>query len=85
MNRKQRRAAAQIAKRSGNPEIQEKLEILNNLKEECFVCQIPFDKTDMQMLDSWIIVVNKTSVDGTRLYCPKCWEEAMEFVKSTSM
>ena len=85
MNRKQRRAAAQIAKRSGNPEIQEKLEILNSLKEECFVCQIPFDKTDMQMLDSWIIVVNKALSVGTRLYCPECWEEAMEFVKSTSM
>ena len=85
MNRKQRRAAAQIAKRSGNPEIQEKLEILNSLKEECFVCQIPFDKTDMQMLDSWIIVVNKALSEGTRLYCPECWEEAMEFVKSTSM
>jgi hypothetical protein len=85
MNRKQRRAAAQIAKRSGNPEIQEKLEILNSLKEECFVCQIPFDKTDMKMLDSWIIVVNKTSADGTRLYCPKCWEGAMELVKSSSM
>jgi|ETNvirnome_2_300_1030623.scaffolds.fasta_scaffold00951_8 hypothetical protein len=85
MNRKQRRAAARVAKRSGNEELQEKLEALSHIKEECFVCQIPFDKTDMKMLDSWIIVVNKAFSTGTRLYCPTCWEEAMEFVKSSSM
>jgi|LWDU01.1.fsa_nt_gi hypothetical protein len=84
MNRKQRRAATRVAKRSGNTDIQEKLEILNHLKEECFVCETPFDKTDMTMLDDWSVVVYGDK-QAVRLYCTKCWNGAKEFVKSNSM
>ena len=84
MNRKQRRAAARAAKKGGNPNIQEKLEILNHLKDECFVCEAPFDKTDLKILDDWNVVVHGDK-QAVRLYCPKCWNGARDFVKSNGM
>ena len=77
MNRKDRRKAEKLAKKSGNKDLQKKLSIASNLSDECLACQKSFDKTDIKMLDSWIVVVREPD---THLYCPVCWDHAMSVV-----
>jgi len=46
VNRKQRRAAAQAAKKDGNKELSEKIFLFEQMPDECSACIKPFDKKD---------------------------------------
>ena len=81
MNRKERRAAEKIARKSGNKDLQEKLSLYSSLGTECFVCESPFDKHDMKMLSEWMIVVRQKS-ECLRVYCPSCWNEGKNSILS---
>ncbi len=83
MNRQQRRAAARAAKRSGSKEMEEKLLMLNKLKDQCRVCEKSFDKSDSKMISEWTVVVRE-SEKKVHLYCPSCWEKAQNIVKDLS-
>lgn len=76
MNREQRRA---LAKSEQNKELSEKIAMFSNLPSECNACVKPFDKTDKQQVFSWNVVVRDS--DTVRLYCPDCWELAMNTVR----
>lgn len=80
MNRQQRREAARAAKRSGSEEMEEKLLMLNKLKDKCRVCEKSFDKTDTKMISEWTVVVRE-SEQKVHLYCPGCWDKAQSIVK----
>ena len=71
MNRKQRRAAAKIARKAGHDNLAEKIMIINELGDECTYCESPFDKTDAAILDSWMVIAREKSVN---IYCPECWD-----------
>ncbi len=78
MNRSARRKAAKLAKKSGNEDLEKKLSMVSSLSDSCLTCQKAFDKSNIEMLDSWIIVVRD---EETRLYCPTCWDDAMKRVQ----
>ena len=80
MNRKQRRAAAQAAKKDGNKELSEKIFLFAQTPDECSACIKPFDKTDKEMVQSWNVVVREKE-NIVRLYCPDCWSKAIEIME----
>jgi predicted RNA-binding Zn-ribbon protein involved in translation (DUF1610 family) len=81
MNRKQRRAAAQAAKKDGNKELSEKIFLFEQTPDECSACIKPFDKTDKEMVQSWNVVVREKE-NIVRLYCPDCWQKAINVIQT---
>jgi hypothetical protein len=80
MNREQRRAAAKQAKKEDNGELEEKVALFGKLGDECLTCQKPFDKKDKDMVMSWHVVVREKE-EKVNLYCPECWDKAMEITE----
>ena len=80
MNRKQRRAAAKQMKKDGTEEVAEKVALFGKLEDECLVCAKPFDKKDKEMVMSWSVVVREKE-DKVNLYCPECWNGALEMLQ----
>ena len=79
MNRKDRRKEAKLAKKLGNEDLEKKLSLAADLAECCRACHKDFDKNNMSMLDSWIVVVRE-SLGESHLYCPECWELAQSMI-----
>ena len=79
MNRQQRRKLKSIAKKQKNKDLEEKLDLHDKLDESCRVCEKPFDKSDMEMLAAWMVVVREKE-KSVNLYCPECWEDAKKIV-----
>jgi len=81
MNRKQRRAAAKVAKKQKGleSEITEKMLMFDEMPEECSSCTAAFDREDREMVMSWNVVVREKE-KIVRLYCPKCWKAAQRAV-----
>ena len=80
MNREQRRAAAKQAKKDGNEELSEKITLFGQLGANCLTCDTPCDKKDKEMVMSWSVVVREQ--EGiVRLYCPDCWDKAVEIME----
>tara|TARA_R100001509_G_scaffold6930_1_gene4054 strand:- start:1008 stop:1301 length:294 start_codon:yes stop_codon:yes gene_type:complete len=80
MNRQQRRAAAKRAKKHGDEDLSEKMLLFHKLGDQCLTCEKAFDKTDKNMVSTWSVVV-KEKEKIVRLYCPECWQEALNLVK----
>ena len=80
MNRQQRRAAAKQAKKDGTEEVAEKVALFGKLEDECLVCAKPFDKKDKEMVMSWSVVVREQE-EKVNLYCPECWNGALEMLQ----
>jgi len=81
VNRKQRRAAAQAAKKDGNKELSEKFFLFEQMPDECSACIKPFDKKDKEMVKSWNVVVREKE-NIVRLYCPDCWQKAINVIQT---
>jgi len=81
VNREQRRAAAKAAKKDENKELSEKIFLFEQMPDECSACIKPFDKTDKEMVKSWNVVVREKE-NIVRLYCPDCWQKAIEVIKT---
>ena len=80
MNREQRRAMAKQAKKDGNEDVVEKVALFGKLGDECLVCNKPFDKKDKEMVMSWNVVVREKE-EKVNLYCPDCWNGALDMLK----
>lgn len=80
MNRKQRRTAAAAARKNKDKDLEEKLSLATSLSDKCRMCESSFDKSDMEMLSEWMIVVRE-DMKETHLYCPTCWEMAHKMIK----
>ena len=80
MNREQRRAAAKQMKKDGTEEVAEKVALFGKLEDECLVCNKPFDKKDREMVMSWSVVVREQE-EKVNLYCPECWNGAIEMLQ----
>lgn len=65
-------------KKKVEKELKKKLMLFDKLEDECLTCGEIFDKTDKEQVKSWNVVVKEDSV---RLYCPTCWEAAIEIVQ----
>ena len=80
MNRQQRRAAAKQMKKDGTEEVAEKVALFGKLEDECLICAKPFDKKDKEMVMSWSVVVREQE-EKVNLYCPECWNGALEMLQ----
>jgi Zn finger protein HypA/HybF involved in hydrogenase expression len=60
--------------------IQEKMALFGKLGDNCETCQKPFDKKDPVQVKSWSVVV-KEEEGKVRLYCPECWDKAVNIIK----
>ena len=80
MNREQRRAAAKKAKNEGNEELEEKVALFGKLGDQCLTCEKAFDKKNEDMVMSWHVVVREQE-EKVNLYCPECWNKAMEITE----
>jgi hypothetical protein len=54
--------------------------MVDKIPEECNACLSPFDRTNPDQLSTWRIVVRKKQ-KKVNLYCPPCWDGAVEMVK----
>jgi hypothetical protein len=81
VNREQRRAAAKAAKKDENKELSEKIFLFEQMPDECSACIKPFDKTDKEMVKLWNVVVREKE-NIVSLYCPDCWQKAIEVIKT---
>jgi ribosomal protein L44E len=82
MNRKQRREQERQRKKMKNkPEVEQKMMMFDQLPDECLSCLKPFDKKDKSMVMSWSVVVREKE-KVVRLYCPDCWQKAIDVVEA---
>ena len=53
--------------------------LFGKLPDKCLTCEETFDKTNKEMVTTWSVVVREKE-DVVRLYCPTCWEKAIQIV-----
>ena len=82
VNRKQRRERQRAIKKAGKKgtDMERKLGLFEKIPKKCLTCHKEFDKKDKEMVMSWNVVVREKE-GKVRLYCPTCWNKAMEFTK----
>ena len=61
-------------------EFAKKINMFGQLEDSCLVCEKPFDKKDREMVKSWYVVVREEE-KKVNLYCPSCWDTAMETIR----
>ena len=57
-----------------------KVTLFGKLPDKCLTCEEPFDKTNKEMVITWSVVVREKE-DVVRLYCPTCWEKALQIIE----
>ena len=80
MNRKQRRSLGKQAKKEGDVELEQKMHLFGKLPDECLSCSKSFNKQDKDMVSTWQVVVREEE-GKVNLYCPTCWNAALEVTK----
>jgi len=78
--RKIRRQQAKEQKKLAEKEMATKVAMFGELGESCLICEKDFDKTDKEMVSSWYVVVREQE-NKVNLYCPPCWESALQNIK----
>ena len=78
--RKLKRKKANKLKKNAEKEMAAKVALFDKIPDKCLTCEDPFDKMDKEQVTSWNVVVHQKE-GVVRLYCPKCWEKAIEIIK----
>ena len=52
--------------------------MFENLPDNCLTCNKDYDKKNKEQVMSWRVVIRG---DRVNLYCPECWENAIDVVK----
>ena len=84
MNRKQRRAAQKLARKSKNSDLENKIKLFSTMSDSCNACEEPFDKNNEKMINEWTVVVRQDEKE-TRVYCPSCWKKAKDLVEKSKI
>lgn len=61
-------------------DLSKKVMMFDKIGDECLACEEPFDKSDIEMVRSWHVIVRKEE-DIVNLYCPECFAAATKVVK----
>jgi uncharacterized protein with PIN domain len=64
-----------------NKEFEAKVALFGDLKDNCLVCNKPFDKKDKEMVISWYVAIRKKE-NIVNLYCPECWNRGLSLVQN---
>ena len=67
--------------KEADKEFEAKVALFGDLKDNCLVCDKPFDKKDKEMVMSWYVVIRKEE-NIVNLYCPECWNRGLSLVKN---
>ncbi len=67
-------------KKRAEKEMKQKVGMFEKLPDACDACNKDFDKKNKEMVMSWNVVVREKK-GIVRLYCPTCWDKAIEFTK----
>jgi len=59
--------------------IANKMTAFGKLPQQCSACTKPFDKKDIEMVQSWNVVVHQEVV---RLFCPECIAKAKGVIEN---
>ena len=78
--RKIRRKQAKEKKKLAEKEMASKVAMFGSLGDSCLICEKEFDKTNKEMVQSWYVVVREEE-NKVNLYCPPCWESALQKIK----
>tara|TARA_A100001515_G_scaffold103596_1_gene84281 strand:+ start:130 stop:402 length:273 start_codon:yes stop_codon:yes gene_type:complete len=76
IKRKMARNKAKRAKR----DIKRHMHMFGKMGQECTNCEAPYDKTSKEHAMTWRVVVREAE-EKVNLYCPDCWETAMDVVE----
>ena len=80
LERKIRRNLTKQKKKTAEKEMAEKVSLFGSLPDYCLICEKFFDKKNKEMVQSWYVVVREQE-KKTNLYCPECWNSAIERIK----
>ena len=81
LERKLRRKKAQQAKKNAEQEVATKVALFGKLGDKCLTCEKRFDKMNKEQVMTWSVVV-RDEEETVRLYCPTCWDKAVEIVQN---
>jgi len=80
LERKLSRKNAKQKKKDAEKDMAAKVALFGELPDKCLTCEDPFDKMDKEQVKSWNVVVRQE--EGiVRLYCPECWEKAINIIQ----
>jgi len=80
LERKLNRSKTKKAKKQAEKEMAVKVALFDKLPDKCLTCESPFDKKNKEMVTTWNVVVREEE-KTVRLYCPTCWEKAIEILE----
>ena len=78
--RKMKRKKVANKKKAAQQELASKVALFGKLPENCLTCEAPFDKLNREQVTAWSVVVRKDE-EIVRLYCPTCWDTALQITK----
>ena len=68
------------ARRMLEKEVSAKINMFDRMPEMCLSCDIPFDKTNEEMVKTWTVVIRKEE-EKVNLWCPTCWDNAKNILQ----
>ncbi len=80
LDRKIRRKAAKEKKKLAEKEMATKIALFDQIPDACLVCGDAYDKNDREMVQSWYVIV-RNEQEKVNLYCPPCWNKALNTIK----
>ena len=80
LERKLRRAKANKAKKASEKELATKVALFGKISNKCLTCEKPFDKMNREQVMTCNVVVRQKE-EKVNLYCPDCWEKAINVIK----
>jgi len=81
LERKLKRKKAVKAKKGAEKEMATKVALFGKIEDKCLTCAKPFDKMNKEQVKSWYVIVREEE-GAVRLYCPPCWDRALEMVQN---
>jgi len=67
-------------KKSVKKELAKKVKLMGSLSDKCLTCEKSFDKMNKEQVKTWNVVVRQE--EGiVRLYCPLCWDKAINVLQ----
>jgi len=80
LERKLSRKNAKQKKKDAEKDMAAKVALFGELPDKCLTCESPFDKMDKEQVMAWNVVVRQEE-EIVRLYCPECWEKAINIIQ----
>lgn len=66
------------ARKETEKDFKKKIGLFDKLGDNCLTCDKPFDKTDVEQVSKWKVVVKG---DVVNTYCPECFDAAIKVVE----